>query len=122
MQALAIEPPTLGQPVKNSTEQLPEEPSQRSFHSSVIHKSSLYVYGGIVKKSNKEGEDDHSIVYRYNYMSKVWTKIQTHFLNNISFNHIYGHSAAVYNNMMYVFGGKNYVDGSYIAGLWCLNL
>ena len=55
-------------------------------------------------------------------MSKIWTKIQTHFLNNISFSNIYAHSATVYNNMMYVFGGRNYTNGSYIGGLWCLNL
>jgi hypothetical protein len=28
----------------------------------------------------------------------------------------------VYNNMMYLFGGRSYGDGSYVAGLWCLNL
>jgi len=61
-------------------------------------------------------------MYRLNVATKTWNKMNTNFLNNNSFSYIYAHSTIIYNNMMYLFGGKNYKNGNYIVGLWCLNL
>ncbi len=62
------------------------------------------------------------MMYRYNPVNKTWTRTVTNFLNNNSFKYICGHSAVIFNNMMYLFGGKNYKTGGYLSGLWCLNL
>jgi len=62
------------------------------------------------------------MIYRYNIQGKCWTKTVTNFLNNNSFSYIYAHATIIYNNMMYLFGGSNYKNGTHIIGLWCLNL
>ena len=55
MQALAIESPLFWHWGKDSNQRQTDEPSPRRCHSAVIHKSSLYVYGGLLQ--DKEGEE-----------------------------------------------------------------
>lgn len=95
---------------------------QRRYHSAVIHKSSIYIYGGLLREQPEDHLAEQSLVYRYNFNSKIWSKIPTHFPPSNSFSYVCAHGTAVFNNMMYLYGGKNYKTNEYIQGLWCLNL
>ena len=50
LEVVAIEPPVLGNWIKETEERHSEEPIQRRYHSAIIHKSSLFIYGGILKE------------------------------------------------------------------------
>lgn len=47
-EAMALEPLALGKWIKNNEARGQDEPLPRRYHSSVIHKSSIFVYGGIL--------------------------------------------------------------------------
>lgn len=121
-EALALDPLIIGNWVRDKDQRGPDEPTPRRYHSAVVHKSSLFVYGGVPSSDVLSAEAEQSIAYRFNFNAKMWTRNQTHFLSNHSFSFIYGHSTSVYNNMMYLFGGRSYKSGGYLTGLWCLNL
>jgi N-acetylneuraminic acid mutarotase len=70
-------------------------------HTSVVYKDSLYVYGGLLTKDllNKS-------IYEFNFLSKEWKKVKT--INDITPRCF--HSASIYDNKMYIFGGYDYVN------------
>ena len=48
MEAEDVQSPAFGVCHRESENRQAEEPLQRKFHSAVLHKSSLYVYGGLL--------------------------------------------------------------------------
>ena len=74
MSELAISPLQIGSSMRASEESQSEEPSQRKFHSAVIHKNSLYVYGGLISGEVSNEQTEQLTIYRYNITSKVWTR------------------------------------------------
>lgn len=122
IEALGLESNQYHQVRAQTLQKQVDEPSSRNYHSAIIHKNSLYIYGGIPVSPHTDPFKEQSILYRYNIQAKIWSTVQTHFLSNVSFSYIHAHSTIINNNMMYLFGGKNYKDNAYIAGLWCLNL
>lgn len=121
-EAMALEPLLLGKWLRNNESKGPEEPVPRRYHSAVVHKSSIFIYGGIPSTEVPDPEVEQAIAYKFNFNSKAWTRSPTHFLSSNPFSFAYAHSTIVYNNMMYLFGGRNYKTGAYLSGLWCLNL
>uniref|UniRef100_A0AAV1T705 BTB domain-containing protein n=1 Tax=Peronospora matthiolae TaxID=2874970 RepID=A0AAV1T705_9STRA len=74
-------------------------PSQRKYHSAVVHKDLLYVFGG------HDGDRRLNDFFSYNFLTQTWTNV---FVNaGQQPTSRYGHAAVVYNNAMYIFGGSD---------------
>lgn len=75
-------------------------PSKRTDHSLVFYNDFLYVFGGKGKKSGKD--EIYKDLYKFNLKTKVWTEIKG---ERAILQPSFGHSATMYNDSMYVFGG-----------------
>jgi N-acetylneuraminic acid mutarotase len=92
---------------------LSEAPFRRLEHSAVVINDKLYIFGG----AYPVGEDFTitNELWEYDFSNKQWTRIGgAGFPDNR-----WGHSAVVYNNQMYVFGGCiDPSDDIYLNDLW----
>jgi len=77
-------------------------PSKRTDHSLVLFNDYLYLFGGKGGKSGKE--DLYNDLYKFNLLTKTWTEIKG---EREELKVSVGHSANVYKDSMYIFGGWN---------------
>jgi N-acetylneuraminic acid mutarotase len=79
-------------------------PSPRAYHSAVQFGNYMYVFGGIEGCSR----DCVNEMYRYDCVSKAWTFIeQLNMPTDYSYIGVGGHTAMIFKNYMYIFGGYN---------------
>lgn len=73
-------------------------PSRRFGHSGVVHAASnrLIIFGGW------DGRDTLNDLYEYNFQTREWRKMET---RGVSPPHRYRHTAVIYGDNMFVFGG-----------------
>jgi N-acetylneuraminic acid mutarotase len=72
-------------------------PRPRSGHSAVIYNHAMYIFGGL-------GEYRYNDLFRFDFSSCTWTEIKPVDESTIPSKRC-KHSACVYQNMMYIFGG-----------------
>lgn len=87
------------------------QPEPRHSHSAVVHKDSMFVYGGL---SNLKPLGD---LWRWSWRDKRWFKERT---RGQSPGQLHGHTAVQAFDSMFVFGGER--NGRPTRGLWRLNL
>lgn len=72
-------------------------PIPRSGHSAVIYNGSMYVFGGL-------GAHRYNDLFKFDFDTKTWTEIKPKDESKLPSKR-YKHSACIYENMMYIFGG-----------------
>eukprot|EP00013_Stygamoeba_regulata_P019579 CAMPEP_0177654394 /NCGR_PEP_ID=MMETSP0447-20121125/14303_1 /TAXON_ID=0 /ORGANISM="Stygamoeba regulata, Strain BSH-02190019" /LENGTH=621 /DNA_ID=CAMNT_0019158029 /DNA_START=286 /DNA_END=2149 /DNA_ORIENTATION=- len=72
-------------------------PEPRSGHTAVVHDGSMYIFGG----KNKSPQYFRSI-YRFRFDTRTWSQVTA---DGIAPPRTYNHSAFIYRNNLYVFGG-----------------
>lgn len=83
-------------------------PKEAYHHSGVVHKGSMYCFGGYRKAYNE--------ILEYRFATKSWSFLQTS--GNAPMPR-WGHSAVVYGNCMYVVGGRDRVTN--FSDCYCFN-
>eukprot|EP01080_Neovahlkampfia_damariscottae_P008181 gene8181-9_t len=74
-------------------------PAKLSGHTAIVYKSSMYVFGGIDRLKNYSNS-----VYEFNFETKKWKLFE---VKGRIPSKRYSHSAILYNEKMYIFGGFN---------------
>eukprot|EP01132_Coremiostelium_polycephalum_P000610 gene610-758_t len=94
--------------------------SPRVCHSAVVHKNSMFVYGGHLPDCHTFIKDVKNDIYSYNFETRKWLKIET---NGKPLPNKTEHSAVVYKGSMYIFGGYSGKEQSYLdVSIYKLNL
>ncbi|XP_028291892.1 protein GLUTELIN PRECURSOR ACCUMULATION 3 isoform X2 [Gouania willdenowi] len=96
----ALDFDTMSWSLLNSSQHDSAGPGPRHSHSAVVYQSCMYLYGGL--KGLREQKD----LWRWNSCSFTWTCMK----NMSGPPRLIGHSAALYNDHMLVFGGGQSVD------------
>lgn len=86
-------------------------PSPRAYHSAVQYRKYMYIYGGYTESKKYCNE-----VFQYDCVSNKWTLIN-HFGCIPHLNGIKKHSAVVFKNYMYVFGGVTNDEYGHLNGI-----
>lgn len=72
-------------------------PQARSGHSAVIYNDSMYIFGGL-------GEYRYNDLFKFDFQTHTWIEIKPNDESKVPSKRC-KHSACVYQNMMYIFGG-----------------
>lgn len=86
-----------------------QPPSPRDRHSAVVYGNGFYVFGGF------DGHARVNDLYKYDIDENVWSRIIPSSLSTGIPTPRHSHSAVVYQNAMYIFGGY---DGSYSCNVY----
>lgn len=86
-------------------------PEPRHGHSAIVHRDSMYIYGGL---SNLKPLND---MWRWSWRDKRWYKLRS---KGKSPGHLHGHTSIQAFDSMFVFGGER--QGKPTRSLWRLNL
>lgn len=89
-----------------------EPPSPRDRHSAVVYKNEFYVFGGF------DGHARVNDLYKYDIEDNTWSRIIPSTISTTIPTPRHSHSAVVYKDSMYIFGGY---DGSYSCNLYEYN-
>ncbi|CAF1019741.1 unnamed protein product [Adineta steineri] len=72
-------------------------PESRSGHSAVIYNNSMYIFGGL-------GKHRYNDLFKFDFDTYQWTEIKPKDESTLPTKRL-KHSACIYDNMMYIFGG-----------------
>ena len=72
-------------------------PAPRSGHSAVIYNQSMYIFGGL-------GEYRYNDMFKFDFQTQTWSEIKANNEEKLPSKRC-KHSACIYQNMMYIFGG-----------------
>ncbi|KAK5584857.1 hypothetical protein RB653_006475 [Dictyostelium firmibasis] len=85
--------------------------SPRVCHSAVVYKNLMYVYGGHLPDSHTFIKDVKSDLNTYDFEARKWNTLTT---TGIKMPEKTEHSAVVYKNSMYIFGGYSGASSNYM--------
>lgn len=91
----------------NETTTLGTKPSKRFSQTSIYHKDNMIVFGGREGGSNKRLND----VWKFNLITNTWNEVTQ--ISGTKPPKRYWHTAISNNDNMYVFGGLDYLSGSW---------
>lgn len=90
-----------------------EIPLTRDEHTACYYESSMVIFGGFLRTGERVNH-----IYRYYFRENKWELVKLHSFQNPSPRS--GHSASIYQDRMFVFGGKD-SDNEKLNDLWVFN-
>ena len=85
----------------------------RDEHSAILYGDAMIIYGGFVDIGERTSQ-----IIKYDFKKKEWEIVEQE--GEIVPNSRVGHSAVIFEDTMYIFGGRDY-DNVRLNDLWAFN-